>query len=285
LGVFPVRRLAVLLLVLGVAAVLAGGAGAATTTLGNAVDPDSSCAGDTVYIPTGVSGGGRSYTVPAGNWVVTSWSAFGPSAGLDAALVIARKTATNTGTVIYSSADQNLTPGSVNTFPVANVPVKPGDVIGAWYGASTLNCADDVPGNTDEFENGFASPPPAGAPLNTTSEAGAEFDISATLSSGSTAKKVAPIPQVDHIFLCYSKFQTNPGVWDSGTAALLQKAGYWLPYALPGNLEGAANLGGYHLACNLTGTQTATGGFVDDGGGTWSADYAATPGLYPAATG
>jgi hypothetical protein len=107
----------------------------------------------------------------------------------------------------------------------------------------------------------------------------------ATFSTGSSSgkKKVASIPQVNHVFLCYSKFQTDPGVWDSTTAAALLKDGYWVPYAIAGNVDGATNVGAFHLVCNLTGSQQPTGGFVDDGGGTWSADYASMPGLYPAA--
>lgn len=96
-------------------------------------------------------------------------------------------------------------------------------------------------------------------------------------------KLAAPIPQVNHLFLCYSKFQTDPGVWDSDTAALLLIQGYWIPYGLAGNVDGATNVGDYHLVCNLTGTQTPSGTFVDDEGTVWSSDYAAMPGLYPIA--
>jgi hypothetical protein len=280
-----VRRGAALFVAFALGAFIVGQASAGTVTVGHADPPDSFCAGDTVYIPTGDSGGGNSYAVPAGSWTVTSWSMYGPSSGMDGALVIARKTGTNQWMVVYSSPAQTLAPNTLNTFAVPNVAVKKGDVIGAWYtAAGSAECASDVPGNTDEFDGGFGSPPSAGTPLDTISEGDAQFDISATLSgSGAGPAKAAPIPEVNELFLCYSKFQTDPGVWDTDTAAKLLVAGYWIPYGLAGNVDGGTNVGDYHLVCNLTGGQKTTGGFVDDGGGTWSADYASMPGLYPLA--
>lgn len=72
-------------------------------------------------------------------------------------------------------------------------------------------------------------------------------------------KPVTPIiPQVDNMFLCYSKFQTDSGlVVPIKTAIkLLAAGGYWLPNAVSGNAVGFANIGGYHLVCNAPGTLT-----------------------------
>jgi hypothetical protein len=87
---------------------------------------------------------------------------------------------------------------------------------------------------------------------------------------------------VNHEFLCYSKWQTQPGVWDEKTAAKLLSEGYWLPTAVDGNVAGGTNVGSYNLQCNVTpkgdGWVGATGTFYS---GDWSAYAAANGGLYP----
>jgi hypothetical protein len=118
------------------------------------------------------------------------------------------------------------------------------------------------------------------AASNTDDRTGKPYKVTQGACSGPAA---AGAPQVNDAFLCYSKYQTVPGVWDSDTAAALLKQGYWSPYALPGNVDGGTNIGGFHLACNLTGDQKPTGGLVDDEGTGWTPEYASTPGLYPAA--
>jgi hypothetical protein len=91
-----------------------------------------------------------------------------------------------------------------------------------------------------------------------------------------------PPAHVNHLFLCYSKFQSDPGVWEFDLATPLLAAGYWTPYAVAGNVNGATNIGEFHLMCNLTRTTLhATGAFADDAGATWPASFATIPGLYP----
>jgi hypothetical protein len=260
------------------AAVLAGvalvsvGAAAAATVGDISGNCSWSLSGDAYGIQTSPA-----YAMPRGG-TLTSWS-FAAWAGYPAhvQLKVFRPLSGNTYRVVGESAEVTAVGG---TFPT-KIAVRKRDLLGIanLAGAPGSPCEDDTRGWSNYDGRGNPQPgdvitPPFPYPLR--------FQISAVLN-GRGGKKTAMIPEVEHIFLCYSKFQTDPGVWGSGTAALLLKTGYWLPYALPGNLDGATNLGSYHLACNLTGTQTPTGGFVDDGGGTWSADYAAMTGLYPQA--
>jgi hypothetical protein len=70
----------------------------------------------------------------------------------------------------------------------------------------------------------------------------------------------------DGVFLCYSKFQTVPGIWTQEAATDLLAEGYWLPVAVAGNVDGGPNLGAYHLVCNATGA--ATGKVVNENGET-----------------
>jgi len=87
------------------------------------------------------------------------------------------------------------------------------------------------------------------------------------------SQKATDPPQVDGIYLCYSKFQTTPGVWPASEAAALVGQGYWEPTAVDGNVDGGVNVGSYHLECNVT---PKGDGYVGDGGQWYGPAYAAT---------
>jgi hypothetical protein len=118
------------------AAVFAGLAGAETITRGQ-VGADTACTtpGDFVVAQTGVSGG-TSYTIPAGNWTITSWSAQGGSGGQEALVVFRPSGTPNEYTVVASAGPRSLAAG-LNTFN-ANIKVKGGDLIGLWVPAGTV---------------------------------------------------------------------------------------------------------------------------------------------------
>ena len=69
------------------------------------------------------------------------------------------------------------------------------------------------------------------------------------------------------IWLCYSKFQVDPGYWFQPQATELFAAGYWQPYAVKANI-GSTVLGAYHIICNLPAGYTLTSPplYVDEGG-------------------
>jgi hypothetical protein len=71
------------------------------------------------------------------------------------------------------------------------------------------------------------------------------------------AAATSPAPPEVNVFLCYSAFQGDPGVWPVGEAAALLKSGYWSPYAVPNTVAGGTNIGGYHLVCNVATGQSA----------------------------
>lgn len=100
-----------------------------------------------------------------------------------------------------------------------------------------------------------------------------------------TAKAAAAfVPAIPNVFLCYSAFQTDPGVWPATEAAALIKAGYWSPYAVPNTVTGGTNVGGYHLVCNLATGQSAgtsvLGGAGEVYGAGATADVTNVPGHY-----
>lgn len=74
-----------------------------------------------------------------------------------------------------------------------------------------------------------------------------------------------PAPEIG-VFLCYSTFQVEPGVWPYSVAKdLVATDGYWLPYAVSGNVAFGTNIGGYHLVCNVAATQSVSSSFLSAG--------------------
>jgi hypothetical protein len=63
-----------------------------------------------------------------------------------------------------------------------------------------------------------------------------------------TAADLVPPPE-GGIFLCYSKYQTDPGVWAADQATELLAAGYWKPVAVAG-FGSSTRFGPFSLVCN-----------------------------------
>jgi len=85
-----------------------------------------------------------------------------------------------------------------------------------------------------------------------TSDAVGNYGIDTTISNYAVhtiAVGICP-PANDHVFLCYSKFNDEPGVWPVEQAQELMDEGYWSPAAMDGTVDGGTNIGGYHLVCN-----------------------------------
>jgi len=100
----------------------------------------------------------------------------------------------------------------------------------------------------------------------------------ATATAGCGAIPITDEP--DNVFLCYSKFQVDPGVWPPEVAAQLLAEGYYYPVAVPGNVPGGTNIGNYHLVCN--GKAAASGDVVNQNGLVMPAEAAGdTLGYYP----
>jgi hypothetical protein len=91
---------------------------------------------------------------------------------------------------------------------------------------------------------------------------------SPTPGDGSTATSVSTAPgSPDGIFLCYSRYQVDPGVWGLDAAPGLLAGGYWKPVAVAG-IQSATRLGAYSLVCNPDKqAASAPAAAVDDGGG------------------
>ncbi|HLX20548.1 MAG TPA: hypothetical protein VKR23_10395 [Gaiellaceae bacterium] len=100
--------------------------------------------------------------------------------------------------------------------------------------------------------------------------------------------------QTTSAFLCYSKFQTDPGVWPLAktspaihdTAADLLALGYWQPYAEKSTPTNTEITGGYYLICNLPTSLNPMQSMVVTQKGAlipMSPKYIGEPGLYPEA--
>lgn len=90
--------------------------------------------------------------------------------------------------------------------------------------------------------------------------------VCATFTVGPVATTVVqPAGQVS-VFLCYSKWQVEPGVWSYDMAHdLFTNDGYWLPFAVAGNVPFGTNIGGYHLVCNVAATQSVSSSLLGAG--------------------
>jgi hypothetical protein len=72
----------------------------------------------------------------------------------------------------------------------------------------------------------------------------------ATPAAASPHADPGPPRGEEGIFLCYSKFQVDPGVWEYSLAQqLLAGGGYWKPYAVLGT-DSSTRFGAYSLVCN-----------------------------------
>lgn len=85
----------------------------------------------------------------------------------------------------------------------------------------------------------------------------------------------------DGVFLCYSRFQVDPGVWPATVAPALFAGGYWQPYAILGT-RSSTRLGAYSLVCNPPASAVISGRETVDSGGAVITDTRAL-GLYPIA--
>jgi hypothetical protein len=150
--------------------------------------------------------------------------------------------------------------------------------------ACTVPLADFAPVTTDasgNFSEVLVADVPPGDYFF---QASTDSAVSACLTSTVIAAGPRPfVPEEANVFLCYSKFQTDPGVWGVKAAAKLIAEGYWQPWAIAGNVPGGTNVGGYHLVCNLAAGQAATGAYTDGAGGFEPPAYAGTLGIYPIA--
>jgi hypothetical protein len=122
---------------LAVSISMCGGAvpAAASTAIGqlDPGTPSTTCAGRSTWAQA--TEAAPSYVVPAGRWVLVSWSHRANStAGRELGIRVLRPTGTaGTYTVVGAGALRVLTPGGINTF-YDRIPVNPGEVLGLRVG-------------------------------------------------------------------------------------------------------------------------------------------------------
>jgi hypothetical protein len=125
---------------------------------------------------------GTSFVVPAGSWLLTSWSTFAGSTGGSMGLMIFRAAAVpGYYTVVAESPVQTLTPGVLNTF-ATNVVVHGGDFLGFWSGNGAA-CATFTGNPGDANLYSFGPEPVVGATVPLFVALAFVLNISATISS------------------------------------------------------------------------------------------------------
>jgi probable HAF family extracellular repeat protein len=183
-----------------VAVALTGGASAVTPlTIGQA-EPSAivNCSRDVTAVQTGVESG-TSYTVPAGNWNITSWSTYADMGSMG--LIAFRPTATaGTYTVVGESRVQTLMAPGLSTFSLVPsttdppIAVTEGDLLGFWTSEGTRQCVNGFTGpsaqNVTQYLVGNEPAPGSQVTLPQTTK-GVRLNISATLTA-----VVPPAPSV-----------------------------------------------------------------------------------------
>jgi hypothetical protein len=233
----------------------------AGTVIGTTSGTPVACSGPFTAFEARLATSGASYTIPAGSWVITSWSTLAGPDGGQMAMVVGRPTGTaDQYTIVAEGSVETLTANALNTFPVS-IGVQGGDVIG-YYIPGFEDCAFRTGNGGDSLDLGSGEPAVGSVFATPDPFPGYILDLSVTLGPGGAA-----VPQVNNVFLCYSKFEQDGGsVFDVNEQAALIMQGYWLPSAETDNVAGGDNIGAYHLVCNPPTGLAATSLSLDDGG-------------------
>lgn len=168
--------------------------------------------------------------------------------------------------------------GQADLQSLASQGVTADTIPGAFNLPSGLSkkVADSGDGNVGECSNGGGGDNGGGGGDN-----GGGGDDNGGGNTAGTTPGQAPRPE-GNVFLCYSSFGNVPGVWPIQEAkALIADGSYWLAYAVAGNVDGGTNIGGYHLVCNLGGTQSVTPGVVGGAGEVLGGGNNGNIGFYP----
>jgi len=240
-----------------VAAALLGvpsGAGAATVTIGQVAPANSpaGCSACTDFqLTTNTSL--PSYTVPAGTWTITSWSARGrPAGGGDGhgRLRVFRRVAADLYRLVAESPEATIAENSAPSIP-ANLPVRRGDLIGLRTGSvspivdyySSSSPGDEIAGALGDPALGQTVGPGGDYPSFT--DAPFRVNMSAVLTSSTNAGT------------CKNTPSTITGT--SGSDSLVGTAGPDVIAALGGN-DKVSGLGSKDLICGGPGNDKLKGG-------------------------
>lgn len=174
-----------ILLASALLAVLAFGATAASTATTTTIGQTSAtagfvCTGDEYDVQPGVASG-TSFVVPAGNWIVTSWSTHAGAGGGSMSSMFFRPAGPGSYTVVGASQVQSLAPSVLNTFPV-NIHVQGGDVLGFWATGGAA-CSTFTGQAADDSLAGFGLQPAVGTTVTPAAFPGFRSNVSATLTA------------------------------------------------------------------------------------------------------
>jgi hypothetical protein len=143
---------------------------------------------DEVQISTAA---GTSYVVPTAG-VITSWSTnAGSFGGQQYGFKVFRPVGGTSFQVVGHDGPRTLTPGALNTFPVA-IPVQAGDHIGLNIpptGPTACSFSTGLEGDLYGYKSGTAAD---GATISTITEPGVRLNISATLLPPPTVTSISP---------------------------------------------------------------------------------------------
>jgi hypothetical protein len=263
-GVVMVRLLRfsgvrVALLGVAFALVMAASASAATTvTVGQTNPAALDCEAGEAAGSWVAQEGSASDVVPAGEWVLTSWSTY---ASGDVGLIVFQPTGSGSYTVVGESPVETITTtDTLSTFAVS-IPVQPGDLIGIWlpvYPNVLQHClTTGVPGSDIQVNGASAEPTVGSVVVSAEVMSGWRLDLSATLTpytpsalcaateayvNGSAASRTARssiYSRLDTAQACGALFGGFTNAYESDVTRLYDNG--WLTATQEANLEAAAS--------------------------------------------
>ena len=147
--------------------------------------PVSQCQAHSAWVQS-AEAGAPSYVVPAGHWVIVSWSHRANSAvGRDLGVRLWRATATvGSYTLAGGGSLRVLTPGGINTFR-ERIPVGGGDLLGLRVGAGGGAACEftAAAGNSVRYGAAASEPPPGSTATLPSTLAPRRLNVSARLEA------------------------------------------------------------------------------------------------------
>jgi hypothetical protein len=261
------------------AIVVSSQAGAATTTLGQLGGSSSSCASGIDLAQTVVASG-TSYTVPAGNWIVTSWASqaglgsSGPLAG-SLQLEIWRPTGTTNQFELVGISPVGTTNATgISTFSlVTPITVQGGDVLGLRSLTDGYGCANLTPGSTLNLVVNPTAPVPGEVRTLTPDPQGYNVNVTATLESITVLQVKKVVSGTSSSGFTEQVQCTAPTIASVGAQAATTVVNVSLPYNADGTPDAASAPAGWTVVdgtwqlqdstlsgATCTVTETGTGG-------------------------
>jgi hypothetical protein len=189
---------------IGLAAAATPGSAIAATQVGQTFPPIGGCTGNTSLQSSSPNG---QYTVPSAG-VITAFSFEASDSPPMLEFKVARPVPGNPNafTIIGETDLKVPLPSQLNTYTDVQIPVEPGDVIGAFHASGMTDCATMA--SNEYGYHSRAGDQPLGSTETYSANQNVQLDISATLEPDCDADELGDETQDDNISSCHPRTLT-----------------------------------------------------------------------------